>query len=95
MKTMNEPAKPLLLAAHDIINGERMLTYGPAENGMQGVADQWALYLRQKYKIDIHLTAEDACWMMVDLKKFRQMHKSKRDNIIDAAGYIGIIERVI
>ncbi len=88
--------KPLLLEAHDIINGERKKTYGAAANGMQGVADQWNLFMRQKYGHGApELTAEDVCWMMADLKKYRQMFKSRRDNVLDAAGYIGLIEQVL
>lgn len=93
--------KPLLIQAHAVINGERKKTYGDGTNGMQGVADQWTLYLRQKYNLQhvegelFELTAEDVCWMMADLKKYRQMHKSKRDNVLDAAGYIGLIEQVL
>lgn len=98
---MTVKKKPLLIEAHDVINGARREMYGDAANGMQGVADQWTLYLRQKYGADnrdgfsIQLTAEDACWMMADVKKFRQMHKSRRDNVLDAAGYIGLIEQVV
>lgn len=84
----------LLLEAHEIINGERKKTYGDGTNGMQGVADQWSLYLTQKYGF-MELTAEDVCWMMSDLKKFRQMHKSKRDNVVDAAGYLGLIDPIL
>lgn len=93
--------KPLLLEAHQIINGERKKTYGDGTNGMQGVAEQWNLYLQQKYGMvsddgfPLCITAEDVCWMMADLKKYRQMHKSKRDNVVDAAGYIGLIEKVL
>lgn len=93
--------KPLLLEAHDIINGERREMYGSPANGMQKIADQWSLYLNQKYGIingtnkTFELTAEDACWMMSDVKKVRQAHNSKRDNVLDAAGYIGLIEQVL
>jgi len=34
------------------------------------------------------------CWMMVLLKASRQMNAPKRDNLVDAAGYIGLIERI-
>lgn len=87
--------KPLLIQAHAVINGERKKTYGDGTNGMQGVAEQWWLYLNQKYGIEFRLSPEDVCWMMADLKKYRQMHKSKRDNVLDAAGYIGLIEQVL
>lgn len=93
---MKNKQKPLLLEAHDVINGERKTTYGKPANAMQGVADQWSLYMVQKYGSDApKLTAEDVCWMMADLKKYRQMHKSRRDNVLDAAGYMGLIEQVL
>lgn len=92
---MTAKKKPLLIEANDIIHGERRETYGDAANGMKGVADQWSLYMRQKYGIELELTAEDACWMMADVKKYRQMHKARRDNVLDAAGYIGLIEQVL
>lgn len=87
--------KPLLLEAHDIITGERRKAYGSPVNGLTGVAAQWQLYLMLKYKIQFNLTAEDVCWMMADVKKIRQLYKSKRDNVVDAAGYIGLIEQVL
>lgn len=93
---MTKKTQHLLLEAHTIINGERKKTYGDGTNGMQGVAAQWTLYLQQKYGDNfVSISAEDVCWMMADLKKYRQMHKSKRDNVLDAAGYIGLIELVL
>lgn len=85
---------PVLIEAHNLINGERAVAYGDARAGLQNVADQWGLYIKQKYGAAPALTAEDVCWMMVDLKKMRHLATPKRDNIVDAAGYIGLIERV-
>jgi hypothetical protein len=95
MKTMTIKKKPLLLEAHDIINGERQKMYGHPANGLRRIAQQWNLYLDQKYGLDMQLTAQDVCWMMSDLKKARAMHAGTRDNILDAAGYIGLIEKVL
>ena len=93
---MTAKKKPLLIEAHDVITGARRKMYGDAANGMQGVADQWTLYLHQKYGCNgVKLTAEDACWMMSDVKKFRQLTNPKRDNVLDAVGYLGLIEQVL
>lgn len=92
---MTAKKKPLLIEAHNVISGARRKMYGDAANGMQNVANQWSLYLHQKYGIEFGLTAEDACWMMSDVKKVRQLTNSKRDNVLDAAGYIGLIEEVL
>lgn len=93
---MTAKKKPLLIEAHDIITGERKRMYGAPVNGLGRIAEQWTLYLTQKYGYPVPvLTAEDICWMMADVKKIRQMAKRKRDNVLDAAGYMGLIEQVI
>lgn len=84
---------PVLLEAHYAITGERAESYGDAKIGFSKISEQWALYIYHKYGVTVQLTPEDVCWMMADLKKVRQMTKQKRDNVVDAAGYIGLIER--
>lgn len=91
---MNTPtAKPVLLEAQQLIHGEREEAYGHPADNLRNIAAQWSLYLSQRYHSDIRLLPEDVCWMMADLKKARQMHLPKMDNLIDAAGYIGLIQR--
>lgn len=93
---MTAKKKPLLLEAHAVITGERRQMYGSPANGLSSVAEQWTLYLHHKYGvIGLEITPEDVCWMMADVKKIRQMHNPKRDNVLDAAGYIGLIEEVL
>lgn len=84
----------LLIAAHNLINGDRQDEYGDPDIGFENIARQWTLYINQKYGHLLRLSAEDVCWMMSDLKKVRHMHKPKRDNLIDAAGYIGLIDKL-
>lgn len=88
---MKNPTDSILIQAHNAITGERAQSYGPAKQGFKDVAQQWSLYFFQKYRISIPITPEDVCWMMVDLKKVRQLTNPKRDNVVDAAGYIGLI----
>lgn len=83
-----------LKEADSIIFGDREQTYGSPSKNINNIANQWRLYLIQKYGVDVPLSAEDVCWMMVDLKKTRQMNASKDDNMVDAAGYIGLIGRI-
>lgn len=80
--------------ADKIIYGDREETYGRPSLNLKRIADQWRLYILQKYGFDIELKNEDVCWMMADLKKVRQMNQHKRDNLVDAIGYIGLIERL-
>lgn len=82
--------------ANEIIHGDREQTYGHPSKNLDKIAEQWSLYLFQKYGFseNFFLTPEDVCWMMADLKKVRQMNQHKRDNLVDAIGYIGLIERI-
>jgi hypothetical protein len=80
--------------AQGVIYGNREEIYGHPAKNLRNIAEQWSLYLEQRYGVKIQLNAEDVCWMMCDLKKARQMNSRKRDNLVDAIGYIGLIERV-
>lgn len=88
------PKKTILIEADDLIHGARRAEYGPPDECFQNIADQWALFLMQKYGFDIALEPEDVCWMMADFKKVRQIMNKKRDNVRDAAGYLGLIEKL-
>lgn len=87
----------ILSEAENIITGDRQECYGDPRVNLQRVAEQWGMYLSQKNQLfkQIILTQEDICWMMTLLKMCRQMHAPKRDNLVDAAGYIGLIEKVL
>jgi hypothetical protein len=86
--------KSVMQEAQEIIHGDREQTYGHPAKNLNHIAEQWALYLLQKYGVPIDLQAEDVCWMMALLKMARQMNADKRDNLIDSIGYVGLIERI-
>lgn len=87
------PKKSVIDEANAIIYGDREETYGRPSKNLTNIGQQWSLYLAQKYAVKVELSAEDVCWMMADLKKARQMNAAKRDNLVDAIGYIGLVER--
>ena len=86
--------KSVIQEAAEIIHGDREQTYGHPAKNLTHISQQWRLYLGQKYGVDLPLDAEDVCWMMADLKKTRQMNAKKRDNPVDAIGYIALIDRL-
>ena len=94
MKYDSSTKESVLDEAKRIIYGDREKTYGDPGKNLRHIADQWTLYLKQKYGSDLQLTAEDVCYMMVDLKKCRQINSNKRDNQVDAIGYLALIERL-
>ena len=59
-------SKNLLKEAEETIYGPREDTYGPPNVNLTRIADQWSLYMKQKYDVDVKLDAEDVCWMMME-----------------------------
>lgn len=85
----------ILEEAKDIIYGDREQCYGKPTVGLTRIAALWETYLMEKYRGDVStISSEDVCWMMVLLKMARQMNAPKRDNLVDAVGYIALIERL-
>lgn len=82
------PRGAALQQAIDIINGERQDVYGSPEDSFSKIADYWTTYLGDQ--MTDRITAEDVALMMVLFKIAREANQHKRDNIIDAAGYLGI-----
>ena len=87
-------SRTVIEEASDIIYGDREETYGRPSINLERISEQWSLYLKQKHRVSIVLSCEDVCWMMVDLKKSRQINTYKRDNLVDAIGYIALIDRI-
>lgn len=90
------PGKTILQEAHGLIYGDREADYGDPKENLANIGQQWSLYLSQKYGAQgVIVDAVDVCWMMALLKMCRELNGGKRDSLVDAAGYIGLIERVM
>ena len=74
----------ILKEAIDIINGERQSQYGDPEDSFKLIARFWEDYLSKP------LNEKDVAIMMTLFKLARESHQGKRDNLVDAAGYLGI-----
>jgi len=75
----------ILQQAIEVINGERQDQYGSPEDSFRLIGDYWSLYLGKS------ITKEDVAHMMVLFKMARQQNQHKNDNLVDAAGYLGIL----
>ena len=82
----------ILERADDIINGDRQDDYGPALENWERTSKLWSAVLQDKLKKDI--TPEEALLCMTCVKIAREVYKPKEDNLVDGAGYLGVIERV-
>ncbi len=76
----------------EVINGDRQDQYGSPEDSFMVIAHRWTDYLRIRYGLKGDLSSADVAFMMADLKMARQMNQNKRDNLVDAVGYLGILD---
>ena len=74
----------ILSEAQALINGERSRDYGAPVESFNRIAAMWGAYLGRE------LAARDVACMMVLLKLGREAQGHKHDNLLDAAGYIGL-----
>ncbi len=87
-----QPTKTLTQEAEELINGPRRQSYGPIEESSRRLAEAWSSLLSSKLKESI--TPEETMLMMVMLKLLRETQEHKRDNLVDAVGYILLAEKV-
>ena len=80
----------MLQKAIEVINGERQDVYGNPEDSFELIAQYWNLYLNGTGDKSVDLGCEDVALMMVLFKIARESNQRKDDNVIDAAGYLGI-----
>ena len=85
---LSEKRGRVLEKAMEIINGERQDVYGSPESSFSLIAKYWRTYLQHKKNLEI--TSSDVAMMMTLFKIAREANQHKRDNIVDAAGYLGI-----
>lgn len=74
----------ILAEADLLIVGDRRNDYGPVEESFEWVASMWSTWL------GMPISPEDVAVMMALLKICREKNRHKRDNLVDAAGYIGL-----
>lgn len=73
-----------LLEAHNLINGDRQNEYGLPGDSFRRIAKYWSAYLGTE------LDGHDVACLMALLKLARESYRRKKDNLLDAAGYIGL-----
>ena len=91
---LSEKRGKVLEEAMEIINGERQDVYGSPEDSFALISDYWTTYVRSRSpevaNAGFCLFADDVAIMMTLFKIAREANQHKRDNIVDAAGYLGI-----
>lgn len=80
------PREQILTEAAGLISGDRNTTYGPPTKNFANTAALWNVQIG--HKLTIPLTAADVAQLMAQLKMARMIAQPKRDNYVDAAGYL-------
>lgn len=77
-----------------IVTGDRQKDYDHPSRNFQRIADLWNGYSKAK-DWGITFNTEDVAMLMVLAKIGRQAYKHKQDNLVDIAGYIACLDRII
>lgn len=81
--------------AEQLVNGPRQGAYGPPEESMEQIAQVWTGLLRMKLHPDAVITGAEVALLLTGMKLAREMGGTgKRDNVVDADGYLLIVERI-
>ena len=83
-----KPGETALLAS-TLVNDSRMKEYGDPTNTF--------IYAARVLEAltGVLLTPSTMCYAMVAVKLAREMHKHKSDNLVDACGYLSIINSLL
>jgi len=83
MSGMTKPIdKTIAEEAVNIVTGARQQTYGHPSKNFQDTAQLWSVVL------GIEVTPQQVALCLVQLKLAREVFTPKRDNLVDAIGYL-------
>lgn len=83
-----EETESICEEAFRIQGGDRQQDYGSPAKNFQDIADMWNQYLSLDEDLEgWAISARDVAHMMILMKVCRNVHKPKRDNWVDIAGY--------
>lgn len=83
-------ARSIVQEAHDIVHGARHEAYGHPVDDLGRTGRLWAAILGIP-----EITAEQVALCMVGLKISRECNKHGRDNLVDSAGYLLCIDKIV
>jgi hypothetical protein len=78
----------VLFIANELINGERQLQYGSPVKNFEDIARIASVLIGRE------ITPAECVKVLIATKLAREGNKHKRDNLIDACGYIDILDMV-
>ena len=86
---INAAPGSILVEAESLVHGPRQASYGHPADDYGCVVEMFNAWMDHKHPDGWNrLSVEDAITFMVFVKLSRQANKPKRDNLVDAAGYL-------
>ena len=79
----------------EILNGDRLDSYGRPLASFNRISQDWSTYLFRKGKLEFSIKPFDSAMMMVLFKLAREENKHKEDNIIDAIAYLVLYNNLL
>lgn len=77
----------ILHEADRLVHGERGADYGHPYVDYACTSEIWRALMKRRYNVDVPITPDFACLMMMAVKLSREAGKHKADNLVDSAGY--------
>ena len=81
-------SESILQEADRLVHGDRQADYAHPHVDYSCTVAMWRALILRRYGVDVPLTPDFACLMMVAVKLSREAGKHKRDNLTDGAGYL-------
>lgn len=82
------PSQTTLGEAHDIINGARRQSYGPAKESFARIAKFWSAILGSE------ITSSQVALCMIAMKLSRETNRPSHDNRVDICGYATLLDEM-
>jgi len=83
---LNREHRSILLEAEEIVNGSRNCDYGDSNDNLENIATI-------ARSLGVNIDGAGVCRVMIAVKLGRQKFKHKRDNLVDACGYLEMLNR--
>lgn len=83
----SQDTETILDEAKRLVYGDRNKDYGDPSDDFENIAAKWSV------TFGIPVTKDMVGLAMIDMKTCRHMHRRKRDNLVDIAGYAACLER--
>lgn len=87
-KLTKSETESILSEAERIVNGDRQADYSDPVENFKHIAEIASAIMGKD------ITAEECCIVMIAVKLARENYKHKRDNLVDLAGYVEILNRI-